>query len=405
MSWIDRLKESAYTPTSGTRIKFSYENVSLELDKKSSSFEFADANGTYVQQNGNTSRRYPLLCYFWGTDYDIESANFIKALEEDGVGKLEHPIYGNINVVPFGTIRRRDDLKDASNQAIIEVTFWNTIDIIYPSSQNDSGSLVISSIEEYNLTTANNFSNTLDLSSETKKATFGNGFQSILNETSSGLGDIAKTTKGVDTEFKAITDSINSSIDTLVSDPTTLASQTLQMVQSPSRAVTSITSKLNSYGNLINSITGKSASDKNDYSSKNLYASTYVTGQILSSLNNEFETKTDALTVAELILNQMEDLTNWSDEQRELLDLIDTGESYQQLQESVAITAGFLVEISFTLKQEKSIILDRNRTIVDLVGELYGRVDEELDFIINSNNLSGSEILELPKGREILYYV
>lgn len=84
---------------------------------------------------------------------------------------------------------------------------------------------------------------------------------------------------------------------------------------------------------------------------------------------------------------------------------IDTGSAYQQLQEAVAITAGFLVGISFTLKQERRLILDRSRTIIDLVAELYGSIDEQLDFFITSNNLSGSEILELPKGREIVYYV
>jgi len=49
--------------------------------------------------------------------------------------------------------------------------------------------------------------------------------------------------------------------------------------------------------------------------------------------------------------------------------------------------------------------LSRDRTIIDLVGELYGNIDDELDFFINSNNLSGNEILELPKGKEIVYYV
>jgi len=71
----------------------------------------------------------------------------------------------------------------------------------------------------------------------------------------------------------------------------------------------------------------------------------------------------------------------------------------------VALTAGFLVEISFNLKQERRIILTRNRSIIDLVAELYGTVDDQLDFLISSNDLSGSEILEVPKGREIVYYV
>ena len=50
--------------------------------------------------------------------------------------------------------------------------------------------------------------------------------------------------------------------------------------------------------------------------------------------------------------------------------------------------------------------LDRARTIIDLSAELYGRVDDRtLNFMIDSNRLTGSEILELPRGRSILYYV
>ena len=85
--------------------------------------------------------------------------------------------------------------------------------------------------------------------------------------------------------------------------------------------------------------------------------------------------------------------------------IIDTGELYDPLQQAVALTTGFLVQVSFTLRQERTRILERDRTVHDLVGELYGRVDEEIDFFINSNGLTGSEILELPKGKEIVYYV
>ena len=40
----------------------------------------------------------------------------------------------------------------------------------------------------------------------------------------------------------------------------------------------------------------------------------------------------------------------------------------------------------------------------DLDAELYGSVDDRLDFLIESNGLTGSEILELPRGRAIVYY-
>jgi hypothetical protein len=125
----------------------------------------------------------------------------------------------------------------------------------------------------------------------------------------------------------------------------------------------------------------------------------------LSAVNNQFETKTEALEAAEEILTQFEDVVAWRDENYQTLGEVDTGGAYQQLQKAVSLTAGFLVDISFSLKQERALILDRDRTIIDLSAELYGSVDDKLDFLINSNNLTGSEILEIPKGREIVYYI
>ena len=71
----------------------------------------------------------------------------------------------------------------------------------------------------------------------------------------------------------------------------------------------------------------------------------------------------------------------------------------------MALTAGFLVEVSFTLVPERSIVLERPRTALDVCAELYRTVEgDRLDFLITSNDLSGSEIFELPAGKEIFYY-
>jgi len=83
---------------------------------------------------------------------------------------------------------------------------------------------------------------------------------------------------------------------------------------------------------------------------------------------------------------------------------VDTGEVYQSLENSVALAAGFLVESSFTLIEERSLVLGRARTFVDLVAELYGELDDQFDFFIATNKLSGDEIVELPIGKEVIYY-
>lgn len=414
MAWNERIREAAYTSPSGTRLVFNYENVRKSVDKKTAAFDFPDANGTFIQDLGHTGRKYPLRVFFWGNDYDQEADAFEAALLESGTGKLEHPIYGVINVVPFGSIKRRDDLKTAANQAVIELVFWETTDVVYPTSQTDPASAVLSSVSEYNEAGAAEFEEVTDIDSATEQATFKNSYTALLDSAKSGLQTVADTQENVQKQFNAVNDSINNGIDILIRDPLTLASQSMIMLQAPARALTSIEARLSAYGDLATSIiSGDSAvqqpgigsDNSNAFHTNDLYASTYVTGSIVSVINNRFETKTDALVAADLVLQQFADVAAWRDDNFQSLGEVDAGSAYQQLQEAVALTAGFLVEISFTLKQERSLILTRPRTIIDLVAELYGSIDDQLDFFIDSNNLTGSEILELPRGREIVYYV
>ncbi len=109
MAWVDNLREAAYTSPSGVRPVFLYDNVSKKIPKKTSVFNFPDVDGSYIQDFGRKGRRYPLQVIFNGTDYDVTAVEFERSLEERGAGKLEHPLYGTVDVVPFGTITRRDD--------------------------------------------------------------------------------------------------------------------------------------------------------------------------------------------------------------------------------------------------------------------------------------------------------
>ncbi len=142
MAWQDNIREAAYSSKSGKRQTFTYENVSKSIDKKTAAFDSPDADGTYIQDSGHTGRKFPLKLIFWGNNCDTEADDFEKLLLERGDGTLEHPIYGVIKVVPFGSINRKDDLVDGANQSIIELTFWETTGLKYPASKVDKKSAV-----------------------------------------------------------------------------------------------------------------------------------------------------------------------------------------------------------------------------------------------------------------------
>lgn len=406
MSWQDRLRQAAYTSPSGVRFVFSYEDVSQAFDKRTSAFNFPDADGTYIQDLGRTGRRYPLRVFFWGEDYDLEAEAFMQGLEEAGIGRLEHPIYGVVDVVPFGSVTRRDALKSGANQAIIEAIFWDTIGTLYPTAQADPVSAVQAAVDEFKAVGAQQFAEDMDLSTISLGTSAESKFSAVLGVAKSALDPVAKATEDVGRQFDAIFESINNSIDTFISDPLTIAVQAIAMVQIAGQSVATIGDRLEAYGALTTAlISGNGPDTSNDFHNTDLYALSSVTGAVVSVINTQFQTKPAAISAAEALLNLAADVTVWRDAIYEDLDKIDTGEAYQAFQEAVALAAGFLVEISFTLAQERRIVLNRARTIIDLSAELYGEVDSQLDFLIDSNNLSGSEILEIPAGREIVYYV
>lgn len=412
MGWQDRLREASYTSASGTTQTFDFEDVSRDVDLRGTAYGFPDADGTYVQRTRNSGRRYPLVMFFWGDDYDERAAAFEALLSEPGVGRLTHPMYGVLDVVPFGALTRRDDLKTQANQAVLEVTFWSTIGVLYPTAQGDPASAVGLAVEEYNASAADTLLDLLGLGTAAERVAFKNEFLSLFDSATSALQPLVEGASAVASQYNAVATSIELGIDALVRDPATLARQLVLLLQSPARVQASIAQRLGIFGSLLSAVTatrvGPPSTDSrrsNVFHTRDLYASTYVTGSVLSVINTEFETKTDALLAADTVLAQFDQAVAWRDGEYATLAEIDTGGTYQGVLEAVALAAGFLVEISFTLKQERRVVLDRARTIIDLAAELYGEVDGQLDFLINSNSLTGSEILELPRGREIVYYI
>lgn len=420
MTWLDRIAEAAYTSPGGERMTFAHVDVSSEVDKRTTVFEFPDVDGGYVQDNGAGPRRFPLVCIFSGPDCDLDAERFDGLLLERGAGVLEHPVYGRRDVVPFGTISRRDDLVTGANQVILEVVFFATLGAVYPSSALSPKLEVGEAVRLAEPALSGEFDQTMDLASESRRANEKLTVRDALRNISSALQTAADATEKVSREFRDLQSQVNFGIDVLIGQPVLLAQQLINLTTAPSRALGGIVSRLEGYRDLVNRMIGSSPSANgappptlarlgvrlsNEFHTADLVAGAAVLGSISSVLNNQFTAKPQALEAAEAILAQHADATAWRDGRYADLGQIDTGEGYQALQEATALAVGYLVEISFTLVPERAVVLDRPRGLIELCAELYGSVaNDRLDFLINTNNLTGSEILELPRGKRVVYY-
>lgn len=416
MSWEERLRQAAYTSPSGARLTFDYEDVSRETDKRGTVFQFPRVDGGYVQQSGFGPRRYPLRCFFWGPEHDRIATTFELALLERGVGKLEHPMYGAFDVVPFGTIARRDDLKSAANQTVIEVSFFTTLRTVYPNNKPNPDNEIAGAVAGFNGRAAQQFAASTNLSTAIARTHERSTVKQLVKTISAMLSAIAATTEDVNRAFQDDVTAINYGVDVLVGQPLQLALQISNLIQGPAKAAAALAARLEGYRDFARRIMGSAPGTSalgmgrtvqvvNDFLTSDLTVMTAVSASALSVTTAAFRTRAEAIGAADEILRQFDAAVGWRDGRFGALEEIDTGESYAALLDAVSLVAGFAIEQSFALATERRIVLDRPRTIVDLAAELYGSVDDRLDFLIDTNDLSGSEILEIPRGRSISYYV
>lgn len=431
-TWEDRLREAAFTsPKTKTRIKFLYEDVERTTPINGTMFTFPGVNNAYVQRTGFGSREYPLRCIFSGPNHDKIATAFEAAVLEPGTGRLEHPLYGSIWVVPFGQITRNDMLKTAANQSIVEVTFYTTVGEIYPSSQPSGANEITAAIEGFDVAAAQSFSDGMSLISAVSRAASKATLRSYLLKVSSALKSVSDSVASVNRQFRDLQSSINLGMDILIGQPLLLARQISDLIKAPARALSGIESRLEGYARLATSIFGEASANPaerlasgssllerrqritNDLHTSDLFVGNAVAGSILSTaVAGSFTTRPDAIAAALAIQEQFDAFVAWRDAGFSALDgvqeisatQIDGGGSLAALQDAAATAVGYLVQISFGLVPERRIVLDRGRTIIDLSAELYGDVDSRLDLLINSNNLTGDEIFELPAGKIISYF-
>lgn len=406
MSWLTRLRPSAYTPPGGARIPFAYGDLSLSQDIRGTVFNFPDADGkTYVQRTGISGRRYPVRAVFHGSDCDLQAESFMSALAVGGVGMLEHPTYGQVDVIPFGEVSRRDDLVSAANQSVVEVEFWDTIVDVYPSTRGAYAGGVKEAVERYNTAAGRAFARLTSFKDSGGVSGFVNSFKGFVAQTKSGLQVVSANVAEVQSQFDRIHASLDTSVDVLIRDPLTLASQTLHLVQTPARSLASLSARISAYANLTKQITSKIFGDSNTFHAASLFASGHVSSVALSSASAQIDTREEALISAASMLSLFDEYVRWRDAGFDSVGEVDDGVGHAELYEAVTTAAAYLITASFGAKQTRRLVIDRVRTPVDVCAQVYGGVDDYLQVFIDQNKLSWREHLTLQPGRSIVYYV
>jgi hypothetical protein len=417
MSWLNRLKTAAFTSPSGVRTVFDYEDVELGFEKNASTYRFPGVDGAFIVSKSSSEKRYPLRCFISGTNYDLISSTFENSLYEKGSGLLEHPVYGYKTVQAL-VVRRLDELVSAANQATFIVDFSETVDQRFPNSSADLLSIINNSINVYNIVSSEFYSESINYDTTSNRLNSLNRWQNNLNVINEILNPVAQTNQKVFEEYSIVYNSLNANLDNLIFDPDSLARQFNILIEIPAE-VESSDLKLQAYVDLIAIIESSTRVNYINLNSRNiviessLLLQTLIISMAKSSLYSEYKTKSEAIGVTDVIRDSNAFVTEVIELRERLfqiddLDLLLYGDSDACKSVNNTVTSVYenLTQLSFSLSQERNFIPDQDRSLFDLCYELYGSADNEtLDLFITSNNLQDEEIIQIPRGREVVYFV
>jgi len=408
MSWLDDLKEIKYTSPSGQEFTFFYDNLSVDVDKKTASFIFPEKDGAYIQDLGRAGRRFPFTCYFSGETYNKDADNFMLALEEAGIGKLDHPLYGTRNVVPTGSITRRDDLISEANQAIFSFTLSETLkDLFFPETKENAIDNISNSLNNSTDKISTEFSDSIKFDNAGDNVSLITQMKQQLATIDSKLKTAAKTLEKVNSAYQQIKTAYENNIENILTDAESVARQAIEIIRLPSRVNQDVKLKLQTYKDLITHLKSDFAKALDGVpnafyeTNKNLMSCLIASNEAI--LYQNFKTRNECIEVSEMLLDMFDDLKLFQDENYDSLGLVDIGSGYEALLRSMNYSTGYLINESFSLPSEKKIVLGNSSDIFSLVNSIYGNLDNLDDFIIN-NDLTADEIEQLPAKREIVYY-
>jgi len=428
-AWFGRLKKASYTSPSGQVVPFEFADLQDSVEKKTTAFESAVGDGTYIQDSGRTSGRFPMVVAVTGNDYDMKAQAFMSALLERGEGILNHPIYGKITVVPFGEISRADNLASGAGQAIFTVAFYETTGL-----QIGGGGGVPQLYDSFLDASAVDFSNKLDLGDAADKANFITKAKAIVAKTKAVMAKISEGQALLQKSVEAIGDSLNSGIDLLVGQPLMLARQTQVLLGEPARQISSIRAKIEGYKDLaaqifeqtFGSSDHEQTADKNNFHLVKLISGTTIAASALAAsvsvkavskielgtatalTVSEITTRTDLINTAIALQTMLDDYQAWHDasytaiaETEVNIAATDDGGGVTELSAVISAAIAETISASFNAMVEYRTVLDSDRTPLDLAFE-FGT---DFNFFCNSNNLSGDELFIIPRGREVVRYL
>lgn len=411
MSWRENIDTKLVIVTGdGKRYTPDYEITSKTTEFNNSQYNFPELDGTLVDRRRVKSPVHSLLVHFQGEDHLEVSTAFETSAKDKRIWTIYHPMYGNLNGHPISIEYDPTGL----SKTTVTIEFMESIVInppvvsIDPEMQIKNNSKIAQdqAIESFD-------TNILELSSSDRVSM--NDTVSSVNTSSQAVEKTQEEASDYLQLFKKAENAISGGIST----GSALAQTVINVLTYPALFTAPIKTRIIllknqflSISNSLENITTKNEKYIYEFNCTGLISTMAQTSVTINELGG-YESAVDVIAVTDIILevyNQyIENLDSLQSE------VGDTPESYipdadvlNTLNGLINFTISQLYLIALSSKQERIVYLEKDSNPISLAHRFYGLKtgdDSELNNFINQNNIGLDELLQIKKGRKLVYYV
>jgi hypothetical protein len=405
MSWQDNIETSIVVICGDGKTYSPLYRVSPRTkDYNTTQFEFVGIPGTLVDRQLPKGYTQTVDLIFQGEDHLEDYKAFIDSADDRRPWAVYHPMFGNLDVQP---VRITED-PTGLGLTEVRVDWMNTILISGPSVKASPKETVQQSSIALSATASQAFENNLIDPSVQDKALM----QASMDDAYRLSSTIEKTGPEANKYFDLYT-AASSKINEGIDIAQQLAFAAITVMTYPSYFTTGIRSRLLLLKNQFLSISAK-LELLDDLGKKIVYET--MAGALINAMANASVTVTTGnnLNSSVEVVQAAGIMSETYDSYLLNLDSLQT-ETYAP---DVTVMSGLdilvntaisqLLNIALSAKQERIVTLEEDSNLINLTHRFYGitsKDDSEIQKFIDQNNIGINEILQIKKGRRIVYYV
>lgn len=376
-----------------------------QVEYQTSEFDFIDKAGTLVKRKEKRGRRFDISIAFEGEDHHERAKTFQKSADDKRPWRIDHPYLEIATVHPLSLSY---DFSD-HNVSMITGEVVETIEEVAPRVFVDS---------ELELTRRD--ADIRDASAATYSGSIPS--QSAINDLSGAVDDAFNAIEDEVSDQADLESFIETYNDTTrairsgVNAPGVAMDRTIRLLSAPARFAIDLERKMSLIASRLESLADRfdASSNADSKATFETSAAGYVIASSLAPIidkgkirdrNEAIRRSQQVSGVYDTYLNKLDALST---------SFNDTPASYQpdpslqqQVSSLVQASASKLFQIAIGSNQERSIRLVSESDLITLTHYLYGIDPEEenIDRLMDINNIGQNEVMEIPRGRQIIYYV